>query len=151
MGIQGVRTKHTLTQISQAIVNSQGIVQNALVELGCWEDYFYTKLKQHPELKYLLDQVRNERKGTLVKKSQNLLEWTLDMKEEMPGIAQKSAIYILDNQAKDIGYNKPEPKESIQVSDDVKEAATALLEQVSKAQSARKMDDSKSKADDKSK
>src|ERR1700677_807567 len=103
MGIPGVKLNHSKARIAKAIANSNGYAINCMSELDCGDEWFYGKLKEYPELKQLLADERSKRKHKLVYKSETVLEWTLDQKEEMPSIAQKTAFYILDNQAKDLG------------------------------------------------
>lgn len=108
MGTPGVKLEYTKAQIANVILNSKGYAVNCMNALDCREEYFYNKLNEYPELKVLLEEQRSKRRKNLVLKAETLLEWTMDNKEEMPGVAQKSAFYILDNQAKDMGYNKTE-------------------------------------------
>ena len=119
MGTPGVKSKITKSQIAQAILNSDGYAIDAMIELDCREEFFYNKLKEYPDLKILLDEQRSKKKSRLNRKSETTLEWTLDNKEIMPSIAQRTAMYILDNQAKDMGYNKQEEQNTSAPRDEI--------------------------------
>lgn len=115
MGIPGVKLNHSKARIAKAIANSKGYAINCMSELDCGDEWFYDKLKQYPDLKQQLADERSKRRKNLVYKSESVIEWTLDQKVEMPSIAQKSAFYILDNQAKDLGYNQKDDNDTKKV------------------------------------
>ena len=108
MGRKGVKCRHNKDDFKNAIIKSKGYIVNAARLLGLSRTYFHTRLSEWPDLREMLADIRNDDTDDMVTTSEDLLRWTILQKEQMPSIAQKSAMYLLDNHGKKYGYNTKE-------------------------------------------
>lgn len=112
MGTSGVPWNKDNEIIISAIKRHKGRITHIAKDptINCAIQTIRAKIKYDPELKGLLEDVRNHWVEDTLDQAEDVLKQTMTMIVDDPGVALKSAMFALNNLGKERGYSSPEEK-----------------------------------------
>lgn len=106
MGVSGVRWKPQKSDIMDALQQAKGVVTQAAKMLGVQRTTLSEYIKNNPDIKPLLEEMRYHFEEELLDASEQLLRACVGQRDDLSA-ALKAAFYYLNNKGKKRGYAHP--------------------------------------------
>lgn len=141
MGVQGVPFRPSKSDLRNAIDEYKGVAVLVAQHFDVTRKTLWEKLKDMPEMREYMDEVRARRPADLVRRSEKVLEDIIANAPDNPALAAKVSMYLLDNHGKESGYNRviqdtqtAEEKEivdkGLQAIDELQKAAKSINKEI---------------------
>ena len=108
MGVQGVAFNPKKTDITDAIKKYKGVLSLVARHFNVYRSTIYEYFQKNPEFNELLKLEREQYVEDAVDEAEETMIKLLRRADDEPGVAFKSAQYILNNQGRKRNYNHPE-------------------------------------------
>jgi len=107
VGTPGVPLNITKKDLESALRKTRGILSQASKSLGIGRTALYRHIDKFPELRELIDELREDFECEILDDSEGVLKHALSVKETDLGNSLKAAFYILNNKGRSRGYTPP--------------------------------------------
>ncbi len=129
MGRQGIPFTPDHEDMRQAFIDKMGHITNIAKLMHVTKDTIYRYMKEHPDIKVLLDQVREYNEDADIDNSEMVLRHTLTLSDQ-PKLRLEAAKYILDNRGAKRGWGNTKQEADIRgfVQDKITHSIAELYE-----------------------